>query len=226
MERRDCLGPPAMQTRSARSRSRSRFRLRNFMVGSDGISRGISETKFVVSYSRGRSYHSAREVETERNRTNPTRNVDIERRWCGWSESNRHSFRNRILNPARLPVPPHPHGAELLRAVRLRVAWRSYTAAAEEFSAVSCIQKSSALPPYRVPPGAPMLHLMSRTRMDRDPTRTILPRHMEVSSRVTEGEDPEQRRELPPPVRLRLPPPTPGGGASIGTGHFLSVDPS
>ncbi len=29
--------------------------------------------------------------------------------WCGWSESNRHSFRNRILSPARLPVPPHPH---------------------------------------------------------------------------------------------------------------------
>lgn len=31
------------------------------------------------------------------------------RKWCGWSESNRHSFRNRILSPARLPVPPHPH---------------------------------------------------------------------------------------------------------------------
>ncbi len=29
--------------------------------------------------------------------------------WCGWSGSNRHSFRNRILSPARLPISPHPH---------------------------------------------------------------------------------------------------------------------
>src|SRR3546814_4165650 len=28
---------------------------------------------------------------------------------CGRSESNRHSFRNRILSPARLPVSPRPH---------------------------------------------------------------------------------------------------------------------
>lgn len=34
---------------------------------------------------------------------------EMKTKWCGWSESNRHSFRNRILNPARLPVPPHPH---------------------------------------------------------------------------------------------------------------------
>ena len=32
-----------------------------------------------------------------------------EKRWCGRSESNRHSSRNRILSPARLPVPPRPH---------------------------------------------------------------------------------------------------------------------
>ncbi len=30
-------------------------------------------------------------------------------KWCGWSDSNRHSFRNQILSLARLPVPPHPH---------------------------------------------------------------------------------------------------------------------
>lgn len=29
--------------------------------------------------------------------------------WCGWPGSNRHSSRNWILNPARLPIPPHPH---------------------------------------------------------------------------------------------------------------------
>ena len=29
--------------------------------------------------------------------------------WCGRSGSNRHSFRNRILSPARLPIPPRPH---------------------------------------------------------------------------------------------------------------------
>ena len=29
--------------------------------------------------------------------------------WCGRPGSNRHSFRNRILSPARLPVPPRPH---------------------------------------------------------------------------------------------------------------------
>ena len=29
--------------------------------------------------------------------------------WCGRSGSNRHSFRNRILSPARLPVSPRPH---------------------------------------------------------------------------------------------------------------------
>jgi hypothetical protein len=29
--------------------------------------------------------------------------------WCGRSESNRHSLRNGILSPARLPVPPRPH---------------------------------------------------------------------------------------------------------------------
>lgn len=28
--------------------------------------------------------------------------------WCGRSGSNRHSFRNRILSPARLPIPPRP----------------------------------------------------------------------------------------------------------------------
>lgn len=27
-------------------------------------------------------------------------------KWCLGTESNRHSFRNRILSPARLPVPP------------------------------------------------------------------------------------------------------------------------
>lgn len=32
--------------------------------------------------------------------------------WCGWPGSNRHSLRNRILSPARLPVSPHPHGAD------------------------------------------------------------------------------------------------------------------
>lgn len=32
-----------------------------------------------------------------------------EREWCGRPGSNRHSFRNRILSPARLPVPPRPH---------------------------------------------------------------------------------------------------------------------
>ncbi len=37
----------------------------------------------------------------------------IEKQWCGWSESNRHSLRNRILSPARLPIPPHPHRAAL-----------------------------------------------------------------------------------------------------------------
>ncbi len=31
--------------------------------------------------------------------------------WCGWSGSNRHSLRNRILNPARLPIPPHPQAS-------------------------------------------------------------------------------------------------------------------
>jgi site-specific DNA recombinase len=31
------------------------------------------------------------------------------REWCGWPGSNRHSSRNWILNPARLPIPPHPH---------------------------------------------------------------------------------------------------------------------
>ncbi len=30
-------------------------------------------------------------------------------KWCGWSDSNRHSSRNQILSLARLPVPPHPH---------------------------------------------------------------------------------------------------------------------
>lgn len=30
-------------------------------------------------------------------------------RWCGRSGSNRHSFRNRILSPARLPISPRPH---------------------------------------------------------------------------------------------------------------------
>jgi len=34
--------------------------------------------------------------------------------WCGWSGSNRHALRNRILNPARLPIPPHPHRAAWL----------------------------------------------------------------------------------------------------------------
>ncbi len=32
-------------------------------------------------------------------------------KWCGWSDSNRHSSRNQILSLARLPVPPHPHTA-------------------------------------------------------------------------------------------------------------------
>ncbi len=32
------------------------------------------------------------------------------KKWCGRSESNRHSVRNRILSPARLPVPPRPLG--------------------------------------------------------------------------------------------------------------------
>lgn len=35
------------------------------------------------------------------------------RRWCGWSGSNRHSFRNRILSPARLPISPHPRGGRI-----------------------------------------------------------------------------------------------------------------
>ena len=44
------------------------------------------------------------------------RNSRFLMKWCGWSESNRHSFRNRILSPARLPVPPHPHrSAEAVR---------------------------------------------------------------------------------------------------------------
>jgi hypothetical protein len=32
-------------------------------------------------------------------------------RWCGRWESNPHSSRNGILNPARLPIPPRPHAA-------------------------------------------------------------------------------------------------------------------
>ena len=35
-------------------------------------------------------------------------------KWCGWSGSNRHSLRNGILSPARLPVSPHPHGRSLV----------------------------------------------------------------------------------------------------------------
>jgi hypothetical protein len=36
-------------------------------------------------------------------------------KWCGRSESNRHSFRgNGILSPARLPVPPRPPGTLLI----------------------------------------------------------------------------------------------------------------
>ncbi len=31
--------------------------------------------------------------------------------WCGWRDSNPHNFRHWNLNPARLPVPPHPLGA-------------------------------------------------------------------------------------------------------------------
>ena len=31
--------------------------------------------------------------------------------WCPWSDSNRHASRHRILNPARLPVPPQGHRA-------------------------------------------------------------------------------------------------------------------
>jgi hypothetical protein len=32
----------------------------------------------------------------------------VEELWCGRSGSNRHSFRNGILNPARLPISPRP----------------------------------------------------------------------------------------------------------------------
>lgn len=28
---------------------------------------------------------------------------------CGWRDSNPYPFRDRNLNPARLPIPPHPH---------------------------------------------------------------------------------------------------------------------
>ncbi len=38
--------------------------------------------------------------------------------WCGWSGSNRHSLRNRILSPARLPIPPHPRRPRRTRGPR------------------------------------------------------------------------------------------------------------
>ncbi len=48
--------------------------------------------------------------------TSPAHTAQGEReRWCGRSESNRHSFRgNGILSPARLPVPPRPLGTPLI----------------------------------------------------------------------------------------------------------------
>jgi hypothetical protein len=47
----------------------------------------------------------------------PRRSPWGEAGWCGWSGSNRHSLRNRILSPARLPIPPHPRGRLLYGAV-------------------------------------------------------------------------------------------------------------
>src|SRR5690606_22773718 len=35
--------------------------------------------------------------------------------WCGWRDSNSHTSRYWNLNPARLPIPPHPRCGTLLR---------------------------------------------------------------------------------------------------------------
>ena len=57
-------------------------------------------------------------------------------RWCGRSESNRHSFRNRILSPARLPVSPRPH------AWPARAKWQNQVPASRQKSAGRRISSS------------------------------------------------------------------------------------
>ncbi len=53
---------------------------------------------------------------------NPRPNAMVpsfDREWCPRPDSNRHSFQNRILNPARLPIPPlGQRGMPLVKAVR------------------------------------------------------------------------------------------------------------
>ena len=45
--------------------------------------------------------------------------------WCGRWESNPHSLRNGILNPARLPIPPRPHGKAACRLRRALIACKT-----------------------------------------------------------------------------------------------------
>lgn len=50
--------------------------------------------------------------------------------WCGWSGSNRHSLRNGILSPARLPVSPHPRCGSPIAARRKCATAKALVAAA------------------------------------------------------------------------------------------------
>lgn len=56
-------------------------------------------------------------------------------KWCGWSDSNRHSFRNQILSLARLPVPPHPHLCYKRQTCRLSLCtiWRRIDSSTADF---------------------------------------------------------------------------------------------